>query len=747
MSTQEDQPTKKPTAERDRYRIVSKIESGGMADIYLGVQVGEKALDRLVVIKKIGTPKADVTKAMGMFLDEAHIVASLNHPHIVKIFDLSKVRDNICITMEYVDGENLSYIFKELAKKNQTVPLRIACQLVIQTCEALQYAHTATAQDGRELNIVHRDLDLRNLMIDRHGYIKIIDFGVAKASTQLEVTSPTIFKGKLSYSAPETFSEPTVDHRADLYALGLVFRQLVTGFKPFKFSRDANVGLIVQTIAQEELPRATSLNKNLPAAIDGLIEKATKKNRDKRFQTATELAEAITDFAEQGGYGIAKSGEVRDWFHGEFAGRIGQRKAFEQDVLEKARQIAEKVAAGELDDDDSIIPDPRNGKAASPPKDSTPPSVPTRKETVPKTVPLKNNGEPSEEPPPARNHTNAIIPAPIATSTSNGQSELDPTPDHGTGRMSDTTQTGPGNSAFPDTGSFGQPGNSLSGDAARPSQMYQDATVHSRVNPYVLAFVVFAMLVAGGFIFQQLFLKKSAPVPSVVNGPIKNPSGAANLLVVSDPNHAQVHINGKKAGTTGPNGLKLRVKSGEMHTIRIAKEGYEVHESVVWGKPSTLTTTQAVLVKIPTESPTAPNAKGGQKTANAISPQDNKPARKPAPADRKDPNLKKNKLSTATTPDEPVKDPEPPKIQQENTWLSETGDWTGAQVASRGCLGCHKDGILLMSKTPNEWRSFFVEKQHYRHKNLSLYFSKREITRVLAYILAKIEKRKEAEQK
>ncbi|MCP4199481.1 MAG: protein kinase [Proteobacteria bacterium] len=744
MSTQEDHTTKKSSIERDRYRIVSKVESGGMADIYLGVQVGEEALDRLVVIKKIGAQKLHDNEVMGMFLDEARIVASLNHPHIVKIFDLSKVKKSICITMEYVDGENLAYMFKDLAKRQKTFPLHIACQLMIQTCEALQYAHTATARDGRELNIVHRDLDLRNLMIDRHGYIKIIDFGVAKASTQLEKTAPTIFKGKLSYSAPEAFVEPTVDHRADLYALGLVFRQLVTGQKPFRFGSDANVGLIIQTISKSTLPPATSLNKDLPPEINALLDKATEKNREYRFQTAADMANAITDFAEQHGNGIAKSGEIRGWFQDEFADRVKQRKAFEQGVLEKARILAAKIAAGELEDVDSIIPEPGDNEEVSAPKESTPPSVPTRKEPIPRDVPLIN-------------HTDARVPAPITDGTSESVSDSDKTPlpsTPGTGKFPNRPDV------FPNTESFNQADSSLSMPS---SHMYANIPIYRRVNPYILLGVIFAMLLAGALIFQKLFWNPPKPAPAV-----EQQLGAVNLQVTSSPGHAEVYIDKKRVGTTGADGLKLRVKSGQMHTIRIEKEGYDIHKTVVWGKPSSLQVTEAILVKSPVEKTLIATEQEESKTDNGaaststVDPSKENPtglAAKPSGRTGSRPKgqrrravaVSKQNESEKSQPGEQTKtskeEPETAKPTSESTWLSKTGDWSGAQVASRGCLSCHKDGILLMSKTEDEWQRFFLQGQYNRYKNLNNYFSKQELTRVLAYILRKIEKRKEAENK
>jgi hypothetical protein len=562
---------------------------------------------------------------------------------------------------------------------------------------------------------------------------------VAKASTQLETTAPTIFKGKLSYSAPEAFVEPTVDHRADLYALGLVFRQLVTGQKPFKFGRDANVGLIVQTISRETLPPATTLNKDLPPEINALLDKATEKNRERRFQSATDMANAITDFAEKSGNGIANPGEIREWFQKEFADRIKQRKAFEQEVLEKARILAAKAAAGELEEDDSIIPSPGEGEEASLPKDSSPPSVPTRKETIPRDVPLRNDTDV-----PVRNHTDAVIPGPIAIATDGAVSDFSLPPVEGAKKMPNPTMPGnttPGTSTFPAPGTSSLTDRSMSLESLPPASLYPDLPMYKRVNPYILLGVIFAMLLAGALVFQKLFWKPPKIVPAVVEKPL----GAVNLKIISVPNQADVYINEKKVGTTGLDGLKMRVTSGQMHAIRIEKEGYDVYKTVVWGKPASLKVTKATLVESPVNRGLTPTEQDEAKVDKTAADQPSKKVSKPKKHKRPTVLVSKEQDDKVPPTDKPTEETIEPA--PENSWISKTGDWNGAKVASRGCLTCHKDGILLMSKTSDEWQRFFLQGQHNRHKNLNQYFSKRELVRVLAYILRKIELRKEAEKK
>ncbi len=352
---------KNSQATGERYRIVTKLKSGGMADIYLGIQVAEEnAFKRLVVIKKIRVMGHQRGQSIGMFLNEARINASLNHPHIVKIYDLSKVKNSISITMEYIDGESLAFVLKRLTKKKAKFPFAIVSRLMIDACVALNYAHTAVSREGKPLNIIHRDIDLTNLMIDGNGYLKVIDFGVAKAANQVETTGPSVFKGKLSFAAPESFEDSEVDRRVDIYALGLVFYQLITGINPFLFKENVNVGEVITTINTKKVRPPTTLVKGLPPQIDAIIAKAVSKDREKRYQTADEFAAAIRELPE-----IASTDEVRNWFNKEFEKRHQKRREYEQKVMKKANEM---IAKSKEESKDSSA-----GKSTS----VSPPSVPS----------------------------------------------------------------------------------------------------------------------------------------------------------------------------------------------------------------------------------------------------------------------------------------------------------------------------------------------------------------------------------
>lgn len=330
---------------QSRYRLIAKLGSGGMADVFLAVQLGEQEFERLVVIKKVHASGLNLQNmdAMRMFVDEARTVAALNHPHIVKVYDLNRHSEEIFITMEYVDGESMAYMVKSLASQSERIPLPVICRLMVQACEALHYAHTAATPEGGALNLVHRDIDLQNLMVDSNGYLKVIDFGIAKTTTQTELTAPGMFKGKLSYTAPDMFRFKNIDHRVDIYSLGLVLFALVTRKKPFPFKPNVSLAEVIERILKEKLPPLAAIDSTLPSALNDIIGKATHKDRELRYQTCEEYAEDLRLFAKSHG-GLATTSDVKRWFHDQFSDRIAKRRDFERAALKKAKAKAEADA-------------------------------------------------------------------------------------------------------------------------------------------------------------------------------------------------------------------------------------------------------------------------------------------------------------------------------------------------------------------------------------------------------------------
>ncbi len=329
------------------YRLVAKLGSGGMADVFLGLEQGDEGLGRLVAVKKIRdrTIEFESTSALRMFIDEAKVIAALNHPHVVKVYGLTRQGKDLFLAMEYIEGETLSTILKALVKRGRRVPLPIAFKLVIDACEAVHHVHAATLPGGAKLNIIHRDIDPSNIMLDKSGHIKIIDFGVAKSRCQTDLTSHGMFKGKISFMAPDVFQCPSIDHRVDIYALGLVLFALCTCKKPYTFGSGVSTSDAVHKILTAPAPLPSQVDPSLPSGLDEIVARACHKDRQQRYFDAEELSSALEKLAEEHG-GVAQTAHVKRWFNEEFAKRLKARNHF---VGEAVRSFLAKSAAQEED--------------------------------------------------------------------------------------------------------------------------------------------------------------------------------------------------------------------------------------------------------------------------------------------------------------------------------------------------------------------------------------------------------------
>jgi len=217
------------------YLLLERLGAGGMSEVDLARRaVGEGSFVRFIVIKRIRGSNQIDEQYVRMFQDEARINAELSHENIAQIYDFGREGDEFYMAMEYVPGLDLRAVQIALAKKGKLLPVRIALTVLVGVLRALQYAHTRVDQLGRPMNIVHRDVNPRNVMLSINGEVKLIDFGVAKAADRLEKTEGNTMKGKFAYMAPEQIQgDGQIDGRADVFALGLVLHELLTGRSPF----------------------------------------------------------------------------------------------------------------------------------------------------------------------------------------------------------------------------------------------------------------------------------------------------------------------------------------------------------------------------------------------------------------------------------------------------------------------------------------------------------------------------------
>src|SRR5439155_8787101 len=225
-----------------QYELLEKIASGGMAELFRARRTGVEGFQKIVAIKKILPHIADNDEFITMFADEAKLAAQLNHPNIVHIFDLGKIEaGGYFIAMEYVEGRDLRSILQSGHDLGAPLPTPLAVYVASKIAAALDYAHRRRDSEGRELNIVHRDVSPPNILISYEGDIKLCDFGIAKAASKASQTQSGALKGKVQYMSPEQAWGKALDRRSDLFSLGAVLFEMLTEQKLFRGDSDLTV--------------------------------------------------------------------------------------------------------------------------------------------------------------------------------------------------------------------------------------------------------------------------------------------------------------------------------------------------------------------------------------------------------------------------------------------------------------------------------------------------------------------------
>lgn len=305
---------------RQRFRVIEKIDMGGMAEIYRGRAMSLEGIEKEVAIKRVLPQLTKNRKFVAMFLDEARLSMHLNHANIVQVFDVGRADDTYFIVMEYVDGFNLRRLFQKASERNIRIPVEVAVFIAMETCKGLAHAHEKKDGTGRLLKIVHRDVSPPNILISRAGEVKLTDFGLAKAVTQLELTDPGIVKGKFSYLSPEAAEGKEVDHRADIFAVGTVLFELLTNRRLFLGKTDLET---VELVQKAEIPSVSRLNADVPSELERVLLRALARDPKKRYTSCNELANDLAEFL------FARSMKVTSYDLAQFAKRV-----FEQDDSE-----------------------------------------------------------------------------------------------------------------------------------------------------------------------------------------------------------------------------------------------------------------------------------------------------------------------------------------------------------------------------------------------------------------------------
>ncbi|MAT24430.1 MAG: hypothetical protein CMN31_05855 [Sandaracinus sp.] len=274
------------------YEVLSEVQSGGMATLYLGRRSGPAGFQRDVAIKVLKGHLVGQPGFVEMFLDEARIAARIAHPNVVHIEELGEQGGLYFLVMEYVHGAALSELLTKLARMERRLSPVAATAIIMAAAAGLHAAHETKGDDGAPLNVVHRDVSPQNILLGTKGEVKLIDFGIAKARDRLHVTAAGGgLKGKLRYMAPEQLQRSEVDRRSDIYALGVVLWEMLAMRRLFQGADD---GQVVKRVLAGQLPPPGAF-ADVPFALDAVVMRALARDPGQRPATARELRQLLKE--------------------------------------------------------------------------------------------------------------------------------------------------------------------------------------------------------------------------------------------------------------------------------------------------------------------------------------------------------------------------------------------------------------------------------------------------------------------
>jgi serine/threonine-protein kinase len=277
-----------------RYEVLAKLAAGGMAVVYVARAHGVAGFERLVAIKVLHANLAHEEEFIKMFLDEARLAARIRHPNVVPTIDISDSEEaGYFIVMDYIEGDHLGQILASAHKDNERLPVPVTLRVVVDALGGLGAAHDLIDENGKHLGLVHRDVSPHNIMVGRDGVARLTDFGVAKAEDRLTHTRDGQVKGKLAYMAPEQASSGKTDSRSDLFSMGVILWECITGRRLF---RTESTAATLHKLMNEDAPAPSTVDPAL-APLDGVLAKALARDPDQRYRTAEEFAQAIEDAA------------------------------------------------------------------------------------------------------------------------------------------------------------------------------------------------------------------------------------------------------------------------------------------------------------------------------------------------------------------------------------------------------------------------------------------------------------------
>jgi len=285
-----------------KYELLERLAVGGMAEVFRARVRGEGGFEKHLVIKRILPHLSSDSEFVVMLIDEAKIAVCLSHPNIVQVYDLGKIEGTYFIAMEFIEGGDLKEILRRCARRKIHVPIHHAIYITTEVLKGLDYAHSkraGTKDSPVPLQIIHRDISPPNILLSYEGEVKIVDFGIAKASTRMMETAAGILKGKFEYMSPEQASGLAVDARTDLFSTALLLYEMLVGRNPFLAEADMQV---LNNVRNARVVPPSQINPEIPKTLEKIIMKALELDVDKRYPRAGEMGADLLSFAYQSGH-------------------------------------------------------------------------------------------------------------------------------------------------------------------------------------------------------------------------------------------------------------------------------------------------------------------------------------------------------------------------------------------------------------------------------------------------------------
>ena len=322
--------------ELGRYKLLERINRGGMADVFLGLVPGGDGRGRTVAVKLLRADISNLSELVPMFMDEAKLSISLKHPNITKTYEFGRVDGYHFIVMEFVAGQDLRSVLDRLKVHGGLVSQRIAATVMSDVCQGLHYAHTAQDPMGQPIRIVHRDVSPQNILMGYDGKVRLIDFGIAKATSHVSQTQVGILKGKYAYMSPEQVLGEPVGPGSDVFSAGVVLFELLTGRRLFTGNSDFS---ILERIRYAEVLPPSVVMPSVAPVLEQVVLKSLARDPKDRFQSALEMSQALQDALEEleGEESVA---DRASWVQQLFAAEYAQISI----VLDKAIELGDRMA-------------------------------------------------------------------------------------------------------------------------------------------------------------------------------------------------------------------------------------------------------------------------------------------------------------------------------------------------------------------------------------------------------------------